>query len=273
MSFDLANVDHWSSEVIARFKRIELPLDINLPFNFNAAGPELIAEGDSWFDYPVGIDIIDWLRRRHGFRIYKYARAGDTLENIVFGGGRAALLDHVRQLKPKALLLSAGGNDVAGDEFGSYLNHRRSGLEMIRSQVVDTMIDEVFRSYLINFIEAVANASPQTKIVVHGYGYTWPTGKGVIALPNVFSFIGPWLLPALEAKGIEDPAERVACVRTLITRFNGQLASLADAYPNFVYVDLRHLIDETNDWANELHLKNSAYARVSERIAEVLNGL
>lgn len=44
-----------------------------------------MAEGDSWFDYPVRLDILDHLKRDYRYEIFKVAEAGDTLENMVYG--------------------------------------------------------------------------------------------------------------------------------------------------------------------------------------------
>ncbi len=41
---------------------------------------------------------------------------------------------------------------------------------------------------------------------------------------------------------------------------------LAQNYPQFHYIDLRPSINPANDWVNELHLRNSAFARVAEKI-------
>jgi len=274
MPFDPATIDSWSEEEIAHFKRQNLKPQVQLEF-LAAGGPgPLVAEGDSWFDYPVplAVDILECLRGFHGFQIEKHAKYGDTLENMIFGIGVTTLMQAVRETRPKALLFSGGGNDVAGDEFGGYLNHKLSGLPLIRPDVASYLIDTVFENYFRHLIQAVATASPSTTIVTHGYGHTRPTGKGVINLPGI-SFIGPWLLPALSAKKISDSAEQISCVSTLIDRYNAMLARLASQFPKFRYVDLRPLINPDTDWANELHLKNSAYVRVANKIAEVVNGL
>ena len=47
---------------------------------------------------------------------------------------------------PKAILLSGGGNDVAGDEFGMLLNHERSPVRGLNGQVLAGVIDERVRS-------------------------------------------------------------------------------------------------------------------------------
>ena len=269
MTFDKATIDSWSEEEVARFKQPRPVARLGLE-----AAPRLrlVAEGDSWFDYLPGTDVIDCLRRFHNFEIENHAKAGDTLENMVFGGRSAAFLGAVKDLKPKALLFSAGGNDVAGDSFGGYLNHQSSGLPLLRQDVMVHMIDTVFERYFNRLIEAVAAVSPQTTIVTHGYGHTRPTGKGVINFFG-FHFVGPWLLPALLSKAIHDPAQQFACVVQLMDRYNALLARLSQQNPRFRHVDLRPIINPDSDWANELHLKNSAYVRVADKIAGVLQSL
>src|SRR5882724_2071065 len=42
---------------------------------------KLLAQGDSWFDYPPGTDLIDCLHRNHGHTITNIAVAGSTLND------------------------------------------------------------------------------------------------------------------------------------------------------------------------------------------------
>jgi hypothetical protein len=60
----------WSTTVDARFEEA-------------STQQRIVAEGDSWFDYPVGLDILDHLRRDYRYDIFKVAESGDTLENMV----------------------------------------------------------------------------------------------------------------------------------------------------------------------------------------------
>src|SRR5256714_7743896 len=100
----------------------------------------LLAQGDSWFDYPPGTDIIDCLHSNHGHTITNIAVAGSTLNDEAYGpvprqmfglglpqsddpDRITELVHHIERVKPQALLLSAGGNDVAGNEFFSFLNN------------------------------------------------------------------------------------------------------------------------------------------------------
>jgi hypothetical protein len=280
MSDRFSEMDRWTSEEVALFKKEGKNRERSRAGDIN--GKMIIAEGDSWFDYLPGTDIIDCLRNHYGYRIDNSAKAGDTLENMIYGTAInkrfepvsptiKVVLRQVGLLKPRVFLFSGGGNDVAGEEFESYLNHHSSGLPPIREQYLKNMIDVVFRKYLEDLIGMVASASPRTHIVVHGYGHTVPTGEGVDLL--FFTFAGPWLKPALARKGILNKEEQRRIVFRLIDAYNEMLLSLDHEHEPFHFVDLRSLIDPERDWANELHLRNSAYARVAGQIHEVIQSL
>ena len=97
----------------------------------------LIAEGDSWFDYPF-FDVLGCLEAR-GFEIESVAHKGDTLEDMAHEAAQVDKLTRAfekvsaRGGKPRAILLSGGGNDIAGDEFPLLLNHSGSGLPRLNA--------------------------------------------------------------------------------------------------------------------------------------------
>ncbi|KJV05168.1 hypothetical protein VZ94_20215 [Methylocucumis oryzae] len=226
-----------------------------------------------------GTDLIDCLRNLFDYDIENFAKAGDTLENMIYGTGITrhfqrevpqiyTILNRIEHVQPKVFLFSGGGNDVAGDEFSSYLNHNLSGLPAFREEFADEMINGVFRRYFEGLIAAVAQRSPNTHIVTHGYGHTLPTGEGVDIL--FFTFAGPWLRPALVQKAILDETQQRNIVFRIIDLYNGMLANLEATHSNFHHVDLRPILDPHTDWANELHLTNSAYARAAQRIHNTL---
>lgn len=242
----------------------------------------IVAEGDSWFDYLPGTDIIDCLRKHHNYSIRNYAKAGDTLENMIYGTGINSsfqrttpsidkVLRKIGQIKPKVFLFSGGGNDIAGDEFSSYLNHNNSGLPVLRMDYINNMINVVFKKYFEDLNAKVAAISPETHILVHGYGHTIPTGKGVGIFS--FNFAGPWLRPALAMKGVFDPVAQKDAVDKMINSYNEMLSSVASTNSKFHHIDFRHLIDQHNDWANELHLRNSAYARAADAVHQKISSL
>jgi hypothetical protein len=284
---DYAYMDELSDEEVAKFK--EEGIEQQEAFGDKSLiephalfeRQQIVAEGDSWFDYLPGTDLIDCLRNHHGYSIKNYGDAGDTLENMVYGAkfNKGSfqpteptifkVLRKIEQLKPKVFLFSGGGNDIAGDEFGSYLNHAGTGLPPLRNEYIDYMINNVFKKCCTDLISKVADVSPHTHIIMHGYGHTAPTGKAVSLLG--FKFAGPWLRPALTAKRILDTATQARTVEVMIDSYNEMLKSLDEAYPSFHHVDLRQIIDANDDWVNELHLKNSAYARAADRISGVIS--
>lgn len=281
MAKKFAERDNWNKEEVAKFKRKRRARRAAPAAALAMPGPRLVAEGDSWFDYLPGTDLIDCLENDHGYEIENFALAGDTLENMIFGTGIDddftrtpptidSVLECIRDLQPKAFLFSGGGNDVAGDEFESYLNHAGSGLQPLRRDFLNQVMG-VFERYYDSLVTRVAAASPGTYIVTHGYGHTKATGKGVSVF--MFRFGGPWMKPALTKKGIFNQQQQDAIARDVIDAFNAMLARLAARHPKFKYVDLRPLLDPDNDWANELHLRNGAYARAAEHIHQTIAAL
>lgn len=273
---DYSYLDDYTAEQIADIKE-ETRLQRSSAIATESS-PEkyIIAEGDSWFDYLPGMDLIDCLQKYHGYKIECFAKAGDTLENMTYGTRINRdysrdipqfyrVIKRVGEKKPKFFLFSGGGNDIAGDEFISFLNHKLSSpANVFRLDYANEMINTVFKGCFKYLLDEVSHVSENTMVISHGYGHTNPTGIGVSLLG--FDFAGPWLRPALVKKAILNVNEQRAIVRQIIDMYNEMLLNLSDSYSNFIYVDLRDVIDPNYDWVNELHLKNSAYARCAEKI-------
>ena len=168
----------------------------------------LVAEGDSWFDYPWH-DVLRMLEDRHGYDVESVAHRGDTVESMAYTGQLEEFARVIEKLLrqnsvPDAILLSGGGNDIAGDQFQMLINHARAAHAGLNDQVVDGVIDvRVFDAY-VTILSAVTEVCRQrtgtvVPIVIHGYDYSVPDGRGVLGgwgpLP------GPWLNPAC-AKGL-----------------------------------------------------------------------
>ena len=103
----------------------------------------VIAEGDSWFDYPFH-DVLRLLEDDHGYDVESVAHKGDCVEDMAYAGQFEEFARRLEKLLrqnqvPKAILLSGGGNDIAGTEFAMLLNHVASGLPP-RSSSSDRMI-------------------------------------------------------------------------------------------------------------------------------------
>jgi hypothetical protein len=238
----------------------------------------LVAEGDSWFDYP-GSDILDWLHQ-FGYDIESVARAGDRAEMMAFGRGQldkfAAAVEKVIGLgeTPKAILLSAGGNDIAGTEFGFLLNHAGSPRGGLNESIVAGVIDERVRDAYLHIIARVTAICEQmlgtpVTILLHGYGYSIPDGDGVLGgwgpLP------GPWLRPGFIEKGFNDLAANTELMKKLMNRFNTMLEGVASQFGHVQYVNLRTVLPATKTlWANELHPKEKGFKLAAEKFAALL---
>jgi hypothetical protein len=238
----------------------------------------IVAEGDSWFDYP-GSDILDWLHQ-FGYDVESVARAGDRAEMMAFGRGQldkfAAAVEKVigRGETPKAILLSGGGNDIAGAEFGFLINHAGSPRQGFNESVVTGVIDErVFDAYvhIIAKVTGICDAmlGHTVPILLHGYGYVIPDGEGVLGgwgpLP------GPWLRPGFIEKGFDNLAANTDSMKTLMNRFNDMVKRVAAQFAHVKYVDLRPVLPASKTlWANELHPKEKGFKLAAETIAALL---
>ena len=252
-----------------------------------ATAGTLVAEGDSWFDYPLH-DVLSLLEDQHGYDVESVAHKGDRVEEMAYGLGQLEELTRMlekllrRNVVPKAILLSGGGNDVAGDEFGMLLNHERSPVRGLNGQVLAGVIDERVRSAYVTVLGAVTGVCEgrighRLPILVHGYDYPVPDGRGFLG--GWWLLPGPWLEPGFRQKGFEDLQERIGLTKQLIDRFNTMIRGVAalGEFPHVKYVNLRGTLSVGADyetwWGNELHPTKRGFERVTERFATALAAL
>ncbi|MGH7804755.1 MAG: GDSL-type esterase/lipase family protein [Candidatus Binatia bacterium] len=244
----------------------------------------LVAEGDSWFDYPLN-DVLSLLEDEHGYDVESVAHAGDRVEDMAYSGGQLEKFTRTiekvlrRGIVPRAILISGGGNDVAGDQFGMLLNHAGSAIGGLNEKIVSGVIDERARYAYITLLSAVTricdqHAQTRVPILVHGYGHAIPDGRGFLG--GWWILPGPWLEPGFREKGFDDPDDCRRMVKELIDRFNQMLSSVA-RLPEFAhvkYIDVRNLLSSGSDyrsfWANELHPTARGFKLVAERFAAAI---
>ena len=236
-------------------------------------GLTLIAEGDSWFQFPFlhVTDTIGHLRRTHN--IFSLARAGQELRQMaadaVVGLGRVLI-----EFKPDAVLLSGGGNDLVGFNglalhLHKYMPGRRPE-DYLRADVNQTL--QLIENHYMQMIDIIGERQTEhgtdIKIFAHGYDHALPRDGA-----------GGWLRkPMIENLGIQDPALQRELVRLLIDRFNDMMAGLETKYPGrFYYVDCRLAVGtHVNSWFDELHPRTPGFARVAgrfnRRIMEAFSG-
>jgi GDSL-like Lipase/Acylhydrolase family len=248
----------------------------------------LLAIGDSWFDYPF-YDVLKLLDDNYGYNIEKTAHAGDRIESMAYHGGqmdefaRSAEKIQSHGATPKAVLVSGGGNDLAGDEFGMLLNSAASPIHGWNNEIVDGVINQrISGAYiaLLAFINTVClqKFGKKLPILVHGYDYPVPDGRGFLG--GWFFLPGPWLQPGFHEKLFDNLATNVALMQDIIDRFNIMVASLA-ADPNFNnvhYVNLRNTLSSNpanyeDSWGNELHPTENGFKAVTNKFAAQLSAL
>ena len=168
----------------------------------------LVAEGDSWFDY-FSYDILRKLEH-YGFDIRCVANHGDKLRDMARLETQhdklASVLERLNRQNrvPKAVLVSAGGNDLAEEcVLRTLLNDASWGGPILNEEAVRGFINVRLRKnylLLLEFITALCvrifGDGTRIPIVIHGYGHPVPDGRGV----GFFNEPGPWLEPEFKAR-------------------------------------------------------------------------
>ena len=247
----------------------------------------LVAAGDSWFDYPVH-DVLTKLEDGYGYNVESSAHAGDPIEAMAYQGGQldkfARCLDKVigHGVVPKAVLLSGGGDDIAGKEFGMLINNATSQIAGWNAEIVDGVIAQRIASAYRVMLNAITNlcdaaAHKTLPILVHGYDYPVPDGRGFLG--GWLFLPGPWLKPGFQEKLFEDLARTTQMMITIIDQFNTMIEDLTkeSGFEHVRYVNLRGTLSNVladdayqASWANELHPTDPGFAAVANKFAAVL---
>lgn len=176
-------------------------------FRLNPKNKVILAEGDSWFQFPVFIkDIIDWLDERPDYAIDSMAYAGDWLANMLYQGKYVTAL---QQLDPDVFLISGGGNDLVTDcRLASFVNTNSNFLQPQADSIKNSSItqdlkfrqignlylnDEFYAFMNLLYLQyrllfeniAIRTTEPndknrkyaKMKIITQGYDYAIPSGS------------------------------------------------------------------------------------------------
>jgi hypothetical protein len=254
----------------------------------------LVAAGDSWFDYPFPFcdDILVQLHDHHGYNIESSAHYGDRIESMPYKGGQIDRLLrnldklHDQGITPKAVLISGGGNDFAGEEFGMLLNSAASGIGGWNQEILDGLIQQRIRTsyyaFLLDINQLCSTIFGQTiPILIHGYDYPVPDGRGFLG--GAWILPGPWLKPGFDEKlFINDVPGNTNRMRTVIDKFNDMLTALVQdpSVEKVHYIDLRNTLSSVltddaykQDWNNELHPEERGFVAIANKFARVLDTL
>jgi hypothetical protein len=215
-------------------------------------GLKLLAEGDSWFLYPVLLkDVVDWLDA--DYAIYSVAAAGDTLDNMLSGIDRLESL--IAKHKFDGFLFSGGGNDIAGEPLVGYLVAAAAAQKTPDPYVgaaFDTFLAKAEKQYDLLF-RRLTTLFPDLRIFCHGYDWPFPRQDG------------SWLWPAMVSRSVPEGL-RAGVLRLMIDRFYRSLMKVAANYKSRVTViDCRGVVGPVAEWYDELHPNDSGFSRVAAR--------
>lgn len=222
---------------------------------FGFEGPVIVSEGDSWFQYPIKLDdVIDVLMQ--DFQILSLGAAGDLLTAMA---AHAEYISAIADERADFFLLSGGGNDMLhSGRLREFLRPWQSGMEprdALQPARWNEFLD-LMRATYSSVFSSLIGRFPRLTILCHGYDYAVPRSGG------------KWLGGPLADRGVPR-ASWNAVIRVLIDDFNGVLTGLAAQHSHVVHVDCRGTVGESaNSWFDELHPRDSGYARVAELFAD-----
>jgi len=234
------------------------------------AAPDVLMIGDSWFWYPF-----DNLATELGGRFPRstFVVIGrNGAEAAEWSGTARKAIDFGFDMyagSVRALMLSGGGNDVAGrDDFLRLLNTDCSAFSQIgqcwkatQPLAIVTGIMNAYREVIVRF-RAYNKSAP---VFLHNYDHPWPTGAGVFGPAD-------WLRDPMDLAKVRPAIQRE--LFTFLIDELGRAQALLAQEPGLgpvIAVGTAGALPDTDGgkswWANELHPTPAGFRRlVSARL-------
>jgi len=229
---------------------------------------QVMAEGDSWFDYPVpffGGGIIPRLQSKLGVPILNLATAGDEVRYMLGVEQRKKLIKHLDKGCPAGgpwdlLLFSGGGNDIVGDPMALWVKPWDAS-KPPKQHLIQTRLDAALTLVRAAYEDLIAlrnELSPTTHIVFHAYDYAIPDGRGIC-------HFGPWLKPTFDLRSFPSQTAAHEVVKSMIDQFAAMLNGLAQAKGVSFIKTPGTLTPVAGSWHNELHPSKAGFNLVAEK--------
>lgn len=247
-----------TANALARFRR---HLAYGRKIRRNPETIRIVAEGDSWFQYPFILeDIIDYVAGQDDMAVLCFSAGGDVLKNMAVEGEFYAPIERE---KASVFLISAGGNDLVDDE-----SPRRGLLDFLLPFKAGRAAEDYFNDAYRSFMEGIRlqydmiftrvlrlEASP--RIICHAYSDAVPQ-------PGT----GKWLGKPMSQLGIWDAKLQYDIVQVMLGHLTQILEGLAAKHgPKVTFLDLRGLVP-ANGWHNEFHPNSKYFGAVAKPVIE-----
>lgn len=239
---------------------------------------QVLAEGDSWFDYPFplfGGGIIPRLEKRLGVPILNMADAGDEVRFMLGVDQRKRLVQNLKAGCPAGgpwdvLLFSGGGNDIVDNPMAMWIRDYDPALSPAQ-QIHQTRFDAALALVRAGYEDLITlrdQLSPITHLVFHSYDFAIPDGRGACHL-------GPWLKPTFDLRGFPKPTPTSASgvMKAMLEQFATMLAGFA-SHPRVSIVPTQGtLVAKPASWHNELHPGKPGFNAFADKFQQHLKGL
>jgi Dyp-type peroxidase family len=247
----------------------------------------IMAWGDSWVAYELGPLLPFGTDLRDSLASFGYAIPPTFCHHTDWGTVQAmaenpklfcealdkAIKPHQR---PRAVLISAGGNDSTRSKLANLLNRKETRLPVLDEARAEAHVTRL-RGYFVTVLTAIQSilvgAAADIPVLVHGYDHPFPAGQG--PWPVQHEWLHDVFADAGYAVGREDP-DLPACadaMRQLIDKLNVMLAGLPAQFPHMKmkHVDLRRTIasqfaSAIEGWHDDLHPENTMFKLMAAKI-------
>ncbi len=237
-------------------------------------GPKILAEGDSWFEYPCAKDLIEWIGDTYA--VLSLAKAGDTWSDIQDQEGKKyddrtpmGLFESLAIEKPQLVLLSVGGNEIMGNIEQFVFQYEK---DRPRDKYIDyKKFSDTFRLHRID-----VSLSKPTKS--RGWALRPFCMVTTIRTPATGTAAGNGFGGPLESyRYIGDQSLWRQIVNTMLRRFAHRMYQIArDSHGNVYFVNQLGTIGNSDYnqvpdrryWHDEMHGTDIGFERLSRKLIE-----
>jgi hypothetical protein len=243
-------------------------------------GPVILAEGDSWFEYPISEDLLVPLGEKYA--IFSLAKAGDSFTEIEDQDELFPTLDNPPPGREfHIVMLSLGGNEVMGhiEDFVHQNDPARPDEDYILPNFAPML--EGVRDKFDAIARRILGSGPQ-HVILHGYDYPDPRfPPEPTESPNGSQWIGP---PLMHQRRIGQITTYREIANRMADQFNAMLATIAarPQYQGRVHaVRLLGTIGKRNKtqaadptlWVDEIHGTDKGFRTLARKFETVIDAV